>query len=151
MASAEAGSLDELGHARVGLLRGQIAFASTWGGEAPTLLLNAARQLESLDPALARETYLDAWGAAMFAGRFARVGTLEEVSRAAISAPQPTSPPRPSDLLLDGLSVLVTRRTRRGGTQVEPGSARICRGGDHHGRRTAMGMAGGGRRAHALG
>ena len=109
LASAEAGSLDELGHARVGLLRGQIAFASTWGGEALALLLNAARQLESLDPALARETYLDAWGAAMFAGRFARVGTLEEVSRAAISAPQPTSPPRPSDLVLDGLSVLVTQ------------------------------------------
>ena len=108
VASAEAGSLNKLGRARVELLRGEIAFESTWGGEAPALLLGAARQLESLDPALARETYLDAWGAAMFAGRFARVGTLEEVSRAAICAPQPTSAPRPSDLLLDGLSVLVT-------------------------------------------
>ena len=83
LASAEAGSLDELGRARVELLRGQIAFASSAGGEASALLLKAARQLESLDPALARETYLDAWGAAMFAGESARVGTLEEVSRAA--------------------------------------------------------------------
>jgi len=33
---------------------------------------------------------------------------LREVSVAALSAPQPTSAPRPSDLLLDGLSVLVT-------------------------------------------
>ena len=57
---------------RSDLLRGQIAFAASAGGEAPALLLKAARQLESLDPALARETYLDAWGAAMFAGEFAR-------------------------------------------------------------------------------
>ena len=108
LASAEARSLDELGHARVELLRGQIRLASTWGGEAPTLLLNAARQLESLDPALARETYLDAWRAAFFAGRFAGASDLREVSRAARSAPQPSSAPRASDLLLDSLSVLVT-------------------------------------------
>jgi hypothetical protein len=108
LASAETGSLDELGRARVELLRGQIAFASSSGGEAPALLLKAARQVESLDPTLARETYLDAWGAAWFAGRAARVGTLEEVSAAAMSAPRPTSAPRPPDLLLEGLSALVT-------------------------------------------
>jgi hypothetical protein len=109
VATAEAGSLDELGHARVELLRGQIAFASAWGGEAPALmLLKAARQLESLDPALARETYLDAWIAAWFAGRFAPAGTLREICQAAISAPQARGTPRPSDLVLDGFSVLVT-------------------------------------------
>ncbi|HTU84171.1 MAG TPA: AAA family ATPase [Solirubrobacteraceae bacterium] len=107
LSTAEAGSLDELGHARVELLRGQIAFASTWGGEAPALmLLKAARQLESLDPALARETYLDAWIAAWFAGRFAPAGTLREICQAAISAPQAPGTPRPSDLVLDGFSVL---------------------------------------------
>jgi hypothetical protein len=57
LASAEAGRLDELGRARVGLLRGQIAFASSAGGEDPELLLKAATQLEPLDGALARETY----------------------------------------------------------------------------------------------
>jgi len=102
LSSAEAGSLDELGRARVELLRGQIAFASNCGGEAPTLLLKAAEQLESLDIALARETYLDAWGAAMLTS----VTSVEEVSRAAISAHAPTSAPRPSDLLLDALSAL---------------------------------------------
>jgi len=107
LASAEAGRLDELGRARVGLLRGQIAFASSAGGEAPELLLKAATQLESLDVALARETYLDAWAAAWFAGRFARAGTLQEVSRTAMAAPQPTSDPQLSDLLLDAFSVLV--------------------------------------------
>ena len=108
VASAESASLDELGRAHGDLLRGQIELASSWGGAAPALLLKAARELEPLDPALARETYLDAWAAAIFAGPATRAGTLQEVSRAALSAPQPTSAPRLSDLLLDSLSVLVT-------------------------------------------
>ena len=37
----------------------------------PRCCSSAARQLEPLDVALARETYLDAWGAALFAGRLA--------------------------------------------------------------------------------
>ena len=108
LATAEAGPLEDLQRAQVELLRGQIALLSSFGSEAPALLLKAARRLESLDIALARETYLDAWAAAMFAGRFACAGSVQEVSRAAMSAPQPTSAPRPCDLLLDGLSVLVT-------------------------------------------
>jgi DNA-binding CsgD family transcriptional regulator len=108
LASAEAGSLDELGRAQVERLRGQIEFASSAGSEAPALLLKAAKRIEPLDITLARETYLDAWVAAFFAGGFARVGTLQEISRAARSAPQPTSPPGPADLLLDALSVLVS-------------------------------------------
>ena len=109
LSSADAGSLDELGRARGELLRGQIAFASRSGGEAPGLmLLEAARRIEPLDPELARDTYLEAWVAAMFAGGFASPGTLHEVSRAARSAPKAAAPPRPSDLLLDGFSVLVT-------------------------------------------
>ena len=107
LASAETATLDELGHARVALLRGQIAFASSYGGQASALLLKAARRIEPLDPALARETYMDAWIAAFFAGQFASAGSLHEVSRAAPSAPQPSSAPRPSDLLLGGLCVVV--------------------------------------------
>ena len=108
LATAMAGSLDELQQASVDLVRGQIAFASSAGGDAPALLMKAAKQLEPLDAALARQTYLDAWYAAMFAGRFAGAGDLHEVSRAARSAPPPAGAPRPSDLLLDGLAVLVT-------------------------------------------
>jgi DNA-binding CsgD family transcriptional regulator len=108
LAMAEASTPDELQQAQVQLLRGQIAFASSLGSAAPPLLLNAAQRLERLDPELARETYLDAWGAAMFAGRFASAGSLVEVSRAALSAPRPTHPLRASDLLLDGLSTLFT-------------------------------------------
>jgi len=70
--------------------------------------VKAAKQLEPLDAALARQTYLDAWYAALFAGRFAGAGDLHEISRAARSAPPPAGAPRPPDLLLDGLAVLVT-------------------------------------------
>jgi len=104
-----AGPLDELQQARAALLRGQIAFASGGGSDAPALLVKAAKQLEPHDAALARQTYLDAWLAAMFAGRFAGAGDLHEVSRAARSAPPPAGAPSPSDLLLDGLAVLAPR------------------------------------------
>jgi DNA-binding CsgD family transcriptional regulator len=104
--TAEAGPLDDLQRAQVSLLRGQVAFAAGAVGEAPALLLQAARQLEPLDGALARQTYLEAWTAAAFAGRFAQDGNLHEVSRAARSAPPPPTPPAPHDLLLDGLAVL---------------------------------------------
>ncbi len=102
------GPLDEFASARVDLLRGQVMFISGQGGDAPPLLLKAAKRLEPLDPDLARETYLTAWMAAMFAGRLAGAGDLLEVSRAARALPAPTEPPRPVNLVLDGLTLLVT-------------------------------------------
>ena len=113
LAMAAAGPLDELQQARVSLLRGQLAFASSMGGDAPALLVKAAQQLEPLDAVLARQTYLDAWAAALFAGQFAGAGSLHEVARAARSAPPPAGAPRLSDLLLDGLAVLVTEGRAR--------------------------------------
>src|SRR5580693_2995036 len=68
LAMAAAGPLDELQQARAGLLHGQLAFASSMGSDAPALLVKAAQQLEPLDAALARQTYLDAWAAALLAG-----------------------------------------------------------------------------------
>ena len=108
LAAAEAGPLDEFASARVDLLRGQIAFASGLGSDAPRLLLTAAKRLEPLNLDLARETYLDAWHAAMFAGHLAGAGNLAEVSRAARALPRPAHAPRPADLLLDGLALWVT-------------------------------------------
>ena len=89
-------------------MRGQITLFASVGSEAPALLLKAARQIEPLDGVLARQTYLDAWTAALFAGEFAQAGNLDEVSRAARSAPPASNPPAPHDLLLDSLAVLVT-------------------------------------------
>jgi hypothetical protein len=77
-------------------------------------LLEAAKRLEPLDLMLARETYLDALSAAIFAGRLAgRIGLLE-VAEAARAAPSSPHPPRPSDLLLDGLAVLITEGNAAG-------------------------------------
>ena len=57
---AESGTgVDELARAHVHLLRAQIEFAASRGSDAPQLLLEAARRLESLDLDLARETYLE--------------------------------------------------------------------------------------------
>jgi DNA-binding CsgD family transcriptional regulator len=110
---AEAGSPDQLQRAHAELLRARIAFASTRGSAAPTLLLNAARELESVDLDLARATYLEALSAAMFAGRLARLGSgVHEVARAAMAAPQPLRPQRAPDALLDGLATLFTEGYR---------------------------------------
>ena len=68
LTAAEAGPPDQLRRARADRLRGQVAFSSSRGSDVPPLLLKAARQFESLDPRLARETYLDALAAATFAG-----------------------------------------------------------------------------------
>jgi DNA-binding CsgD family transcriptional regulator len=108
LAAAEAGPLDEFQAGRTDLLRGRIAFASGLGSEAPPLLLKAARRLEPLNLNLARETYVDAWQAAFFAGHLAGAGDLLEVSRAARLLPAPTHPPRLVDLVLDGFARLVT-------------------------------------------
>ena len=105
---AETASLDEFGRARVDLLRAEAAFAQRHGSDAPPLLLRAARTLEPLDARLARDTYLDAWSAALFAGSSATAGDLHEVSRAAAAAPRPAGPVRAGDLLLDGLALLFT-------------------------------------------
>jgi DNA-binding CsgD family transcriptional regulator len=107
LVTAEGGSLDEFQEARVALLRGQIAFASGLGSDAPPLLLQAARRLEPLNLELARETYLGAWMAAMFAGCLAGPVDLPEVCRAARALPPLADLPRPIDLILDGLAQFV--------------------------------------------
>jgi DNA-binding CsgD family transcriptional regulator len=106
LAMAQAGPLDELQRARGDLLRAQIAFASSHGRGAPPLLLSAARRLEALDVGLARETYLEAFTAALFVGRLSPA--VGDVARAARLAPAPLAPGRAPDLLLDGLALLVT-------------------------------------------
>jgi DNA-binding CsgD family transcriptional regulator len=108
VATAEAGELSELEQARAGLLRAQISFVSTRGSEAVPLLLKAAERLREVDPQLARETYLEALTAAIYAGPLAGPGTRSpEVARAARAAP-PARKPRGLDLLLDSLVALLT-------------------------------------------
>ena len=107
-ATAEAGPLDDFQHAQVDLLRARVAFADGHWSEAPPLLLKAARRLESLDLDLARETYLTAWGAAALSEDLAARDVLLEICRAVRALPSRQGPPRPLDLLLDGLALLIT-------------------------------------------
>ena len=108
LAAAEACPLDELQRARLARLRAEIVFALRRGSDAPPLLLDAAKRLEPLDSGAAREAYLEALGAAIFAGRLNdRVGP-REVAAAARDAPPGRQPPRPTDLLLDGLATRFT-------------------------------------------
>ena len=104
LATAEAGPLDDLDRARAELLRAQIAFATTRGRDAPPLLLAAAKRLEPLDATLARETYLDAFAAALSADRLVRGGDAREVATAVRAADWKPST-RACDLLLDGLAL----------------------------------------------
>jgi DNA-binding CsgD family transcriptional regulator len=102
---AERGPLSDLDKARLSLVRAQLAFVLNRGGEAPLLLLQAAAQLEPIEPRLSRETYLDAFAAATFAGRGAsQGGTVVDVARAAAAAPPAAGPPEATDWLLAGLA-----------------------------------------------
>ncbi|MGV0735143.1 AAA family ATPase [Mycobacterium syngnathidarum] len=103
--TAESGPLDERQRARIDLLRAQLAFAASRGGEASLLLLRAAKRFEPVDSDRARETYLDGISAAAFAGRLASPGGgVLDLSRAAAAAPAPPQSPRAIDHLLDGLA-----------------------------------------------
>jgi DNA-binding CsgD family transcriptional regulator len=108
LTAAEAGPLDELQHARLNLLRAEAAYAQSRGSDAPDLLLQAAKSLDPLDPQRARDTYLDAWSAALFAGKLASAGSLHHVSREAVAAPRPAGAWRPSDFLLHGFALAFT-------------------------------------------
>lgn len=117
LAAAERCPLDELQYAQLARLRAEIQFAFRRGSDAPPLLLEAAELLEPLDAGSAREVYLEALGAAIFAGRLNdRVGP-KEAAAAARRVPPGRPPLGPTDLLLNGL---VTRFTEGYVAGVEP-------------------------------
>jgi DNA-binding CsgD family transcriptional regulator len=119
---ARAGNLDEHDDARAQLLRAHVEFVSNRGRDAPPLLLDAARRLESLDAALARETYLDAFGAALFAGRLADRGDVREVAAAVLAADwgdADSASPRASDLLLEAVACLATEGYAEGAPRLK--------------------------------
>ena len=131
--TAVRGALGPLDTAVAQRLRGQIAFERNRPGDAAPLLLAAARQLEPLDLAMARETHLEALLAAATAGRLGRSG-LVVAAEAARAAPPAPAPPGPTDLLLDGLAVLFTDGFADGAPILRRALA-MCRGAlsDEHG------------------
>jgi DNA-binding CsgD family transcriptional regulator len=107
LTTAREGPLGEAERARIDLLRAEISFAANRGNEALPLLLAAARRLEPIEAELARDTYLDALSAAVFAGRLAAGPGARQVAEA-VRAASPPAAPRKGDALLDGLAVLFT-------------------------------------------
>ncbi len=128
LTALEGGPLGGFARARADLLLGQIGFARGLGSDAPPQLLKAAKALEPFDLDTARDAYLSAWGAALFAGRQSGSGNLAEVSRAALDLPRPT-PPRLLDILLEGLALLVTEGRASAAPRLRL-AARTFAGGD---------------------
>jgi DNA-binding CsgD family transcriptional regulator len=108
LATAAVGPLDKLGQAQVQRVRAQIAFDLRRGSDAPALLLRAARTLEPLDAELARDTYLEALVAAVYAARLATGTDVADVAGAARSAPIGPEPLPAKQLLLLGLAARLT-------------------------------------------
>jgi DNA-binding CsgD family transcriptional regulator len=107
-AVADRGPLDDLQRAQLDVLLGRIAFAGNRGNDASPLMLKAASRLEHVDLRLAHETYLDALIAALFAGRLAVDANAQVVAGAARAAPRSDEAVPASELLLDGLALLIT-------------------------------------------
>jgi hypothetical protein len=114
LATAELGPLDELERARLQRRRAQIAFARKRGNEALPVLLDAAQRLVPLDAGLAREAYLEALTAAIYAGRLCTARDIGEVAAAARMMPAGSQPPGPIDLLADALATVLTHGYVRG-------------------------------------
>ena len=108
LATAESGPLDDFQRARAALLRGHAALVSAYASDAPSLLLQAARELQALDVTLARRAYLTAWGAAVSANHLGGAGVLAEICSAVRALPPLPPTPHPLDLLIEGFALLTT-------------------------------------------
>jgi DNA-binding CsgD family transcriptional regulator len=89
-------------------LSGQIAFDQRRGTDAARLLLDSAKQLEPVDGAAARETYLDALTAAIWASGPDATDIVALTAAAGLSAPPAPRPPRAVDIVLDALATRST-------------------------------------------
>ncbi|MDT5105739.1 MAG: hypothetical protein QOI25_3252 [Mycobacterium sp.] len=127
LAIAESAPLSELQQAQVARMRAQMEFVRSRGGatgafqtsEAAAQLLSAAKGLESLDDDLARETYLEALAAAMYAGRLGDPGRLAEVAAAGRAAANRVHElRRPIDFLLSGMTCRIIDGPGAGSDQL---------------------------------
>lgn len=108
LALAAGSPMNDLGRAMISRLRAQIEFAVNRGGDAPPLLLAAAEELAPHDLETARDTYLEALGATIYAGRLHGAVGPRDVAVAARTALSAQPALRPADLLLDGLATRFT-------------------------------------------
>ncbi|WP_031517444.1 ATP-binding protein [Streptomyces sp. NRRL F-5123] len=104
---AELCPLSALDRARLARLRARILFARSRSDEAAPLLLDAAAQFTAAGSPLARETYLEAISATIFAGRVHGPTGARAAAIAARASGAPPSDSRAADLLLDGVAALL--------------------------------------------
>ncbi|OON71923.1 ATP-binding protein [Streptomyces tsukubensis] len=106
LTTVETSPMDEGRHARVDLLRGQLAFMRHDDSEGPMFMVRAGRRLAASDPAMARRCFLDALEMSLVVGR--ADGAMDMVLAAAKPrAPEPRSPD-----ILDALTLLTTEGHR---------------------------------------
>ena len=140
LATAEAGPLDEFQAARADLLRGRVAFASGLGSDAPPLLLKAAKRLEPLNLDLARETYVDAWQAAFFAGHLAGAGAPARGLTRRPAPPRADAPAASGRFGTGRFCAAGHRRARRRRSDAAAGHERLCQPRHPRGRNTPVGF-----------
>ncbi|MGV9236034.1 helix-turn-helix transcriptional regulator [Streptomyces nigra] len=105
---AELCPLSTLDRARLARLRARILFARSRSDEAAPLLLDAAAQFTAAGSPLARETYLEAISATIFAGRVHGPTGARAAAIAARASGAPPSASKAADALLDGVAALLT-------------------------------------------
>lgn len=106
--------LDPLDRARLARLRARILFARSRSDEASALLLDAAAQFAAAGSPLARETYLEAISATVFAGRVHGPTGARAAAIAARASSTPPSPSAAADLLLNGVATLLAEGQQTG-------------------------------------
>ena len=108
LAIADASHLTDAQRARLALLRARITYAMTRGTSLRRCCLTRPGSSSPMSPCLAR-SYLEALGAAIFAGRLLEAPVpLLDVAAAARHAPPGQQPPRPTDLLMEGVATQLT-------------------------------------------
>jgi DNA-binding CsgD family transcriptional regulator/tetratricopeptide (TPR) repeat protein len=95
-------------------MEGVIRFADGRGGDTPSLFFDAAMALRDVDAGLARETLLEAFEAAMWAGRLTSGTTTTDVANAALTIPAPEDDRETASLILTGYTERLTAGYPRG-------------------------------------
>ncbi|MGW1037636.1 helix-turn-helix transcriptional regulator [Streptomyces antibioticus] len=112
---AELCPLSPLDRARLARLRARILFARSRSDEAAPLLLDAAAQFAGAASPLARETYLEAISATIFAGRVHGPAGARAAAIASRGSGAPPSGSNAADLLLSGVAALLADDYETGG------------------------------------
>lgn len=132
---AEQAPLSDLRRAQAIRLRAQMEFVRSRGGDSrtpqlgdlPPRLLDAAARLEPLDDYAARETYLEALAAVMYAGRLGDPAGLARVAEAVRGASRRLAAPvRPVDFLLHGMSERFSGGIGVGAALLRDALERMC-------------------------